>query len=298
MVERKTRTAPLTLVARKSAQSRRQVRHDRAPAPRQQAVRARHQRADARPDQPVPLRGARHLPADDDARGTRQQQEGHVRGRAQRPPGQPLPRRARQRRAETASTTASRSTPSRGGAATGRLFLQTEAINGDAARRRSPAARPTTRSSPWSCTCSSSIRKRQVILVSKDINMRIKARALGLAAEDYFNDKVLEDTDLLYTGMRELPADFWDRHGKDMESWQQDGHTFYRDQRPARARRCWSTSSSTRRRRRDAASTPSSREITRQDRACCRRSRTTRTRRTTSGASPRATASRTSRSTC
>ncbi len=53
--------------------------------------------------------------------------------------------------------------------------------------------------------------ERQVILVSKDINMRIKARALGLAAEDYFNDKVLEDTDLLYTGMRELPADFWDR---------------------------------------------------------------------------------------
>ena len=51
--------------------------------------------------------------------------------------------------------------------------------------------------------------------------MRIKARALGLPAEDYFNDKVLEDTDLLYTGVRELPADFWDKHGKGMESWQQ-----------------------------------------------------------------------------
>ena len=58
--------------------------------------------------------------------------------------------------------------------------------------------------------------------------MRIKARALGIAAEDYFNDKVLEDTELLYTGMRELPADFWDRHGKGMESWQQGGHTYYR----------------------------------------------------------------------
>ena len=58
--------------------------------------------------------------------------------------------------------------------------------------------------------------------------MRIKARALGIAAEDYFNDKVLEDTDLLYRGMRELPADFWDRHGKGMESWQQGGHTYYR----------------------------------------------------------------------
>ena len=70
--------------------------------------------------------------------------------------------------------------------------------------------------------------KRSVILVSKDINMRIKARALGMAAEDYFNDKVLEDTDLLYSGTRELPADFWDRHGKGMESWQQGGHTYYR----------------------------------------------------------------------
>ena len=37
--------------------------------------------------------------------------------------------------------------------------------------------------------------ERSVILVSKDINMRIKARALGLAAEDYFNDRVLEDAD-------------------------------------------------------------------------------------------------------
>jgi PhoH-like ATPase len=69
---------------------------------------------------------------------------------------------------------------------------------------------------------------RSVALVSKDINMRIKARALGLAAEDYFNDKVLEDTDLLFSGIQELPADFWDKHGKEMESWQQSGYTFYR----------------------------------------------------------------------
>jgi len=70
--------------------------------------------------------------------------------------------------------------------------------------------------------------KRDVVLVSKDINMRVKARALGLPAEDYFNDKTLEDGDLLYTGVMSLPADFWERHGKTMESWQQGGHTFYR----------------------------------------------------------------------
>ena len=69
---------------------------------------------------------------------------------------------------------------------------------------------------------------REVVLVSKDINMRIKARALGLTAEDYFNDKTLEDGDLLYTGVQALPADFWERHAKGMESWQQGGATFYR----------------------------------------------------------------------
>ena len=69
---------------------------------------------------------------------------------------------------------------------------------------------------------------REVVLVSKDINMRIKAHALGLPAEDYFNDQVLEDTDLLYSGILELPADFWDKHGKGVESWQQNGNTLYR----------------------------------------------------------------------
>jgi PhoH-like ATPase len=69
---------------------------------------------------------------------------------------------------------------------------------------------------------------REVVLVSKDINMRVKARALGLPAEDYFNDKVLEDGDLLYSGVLPLPSDFWDRHGKTMESWSQGGITYYR----------------------------------------------------------------------
>ena len=138
--------------------------------------------------------------------------------------------------------------------------------------------------------------QRPVVLVSKDINMRIKARALGLAAEDYFNDKVLEDTDLLYTGVRELPADFWDSHGRDMESWKKEGHTYYRVRGPlvpqAAAERV-----RLRRLRRAAAV---------RDGARAHRARggagdgaaTTRTPRTPCGASRRATASRTSRSTC
>ncbi len=74
--------------------------------------------------------------------------------------------------------------------------------------------------------------ERPVVLVSKDINMRIKARALGLPAEEYFNDHVLEDTDLLYSGILQLPDDFWVKHAKGMESWQENrqgsGTTFYR----------------------------------------------------------------------
>ena len=111
--------------------------------------------------------------------------------------------------------------------ANGRLFLQTEAINGQL-----PANLPIGKADNHIIGVVTFLQKRhahrQVILVSKDINMRIKARALGLDAEDYFNDKVLGDTDLLYTGVRELAADFWDRHGKDMESWKKDGRTFYR----------------------------------------------------------------------
>ncbi|HYA38235.1 MAG TPA: PhoH family protein [Candidatus Methylomirabilis sp.] len=69
---------------------------------------------------------------------------------------------------------------------------------------------------------------RQVILVSKDINLRIKARALGIRAEDYTNDQVLDDANLLYTGVEKLAADFWESHSKNMESWKEEGRTFYR----------------------------------------------------------------------
>jgi PhoH-like ATPase len=116
--------------------------------------------------------------------------------------------------------------------ATGRLFLQTEAIDGEL-----PARLATSKPDNHVIGVVKHLQgihpKRRVILVSKDINMRIKARALGLAAEDYFNDKVLEDTDLLYTGTRALPQDFWEKHGRDMESWQQSGLTYYRVRGPA-----------------------------------------------------------------
>jgi PhoH-like ATPase len=111
--------------------------------------------------------------------------------------------------------------------ASGRLFLQTEAISAEL-----PQGLPTSKVDNQILSVVIHLQKkfpkRPVILVSKDINMRIKSRALNLLAEDYFNDKVLEDTDILYSGTRPLPANFWDKHGKGMESWKKDTRTYYK----------------------------------------------------------------------
>ena len=68
---------------------------------------------------------------------------------------------------------------------------------------------------------------KSVILVSKDINMRLKAKSINLQAQDYFNDKVLEDTDLLYSGAALLPDDFWDTHSENLKSWSTHGRVYY-----------------------------------------------------------------------
>ena len=111
--------------------------------------------------------------------------------------------------------------------ATGRMFLQTQALSNVL-----PDTLPVGKADNHILGVVRALRgknpDRTVVLVSKDINMRVKARALELDAEDYFNDKVLEDTDILYTGVFALPANFWDRHSKGMESWQEAGYTFYR----------------------------------------------------------------------
>jgi PhoH-like ATPase len=119
--------------------------------------------------------------------------------------------------------------------ARGRLFFQTEPLNttlpmslpqGKADNQilgvvQALTDRQTQRTAPTDTA-------REIVLVSKDINMRVKARALRLHTDDYQNDKTLDDGDLLYSGALALPSDFWARHGKTMESWQSGSFTFYR----------------------------------------------------------------------
>lgn len=111
--------------------------------------------------------------------------------------------------------------------ATGRLFFQTSALP-----TTLPSGLPQGKADNQILAVVQALKEkhpeRDVVLVSKDINMRIKARALGLPAEDYRNDKALEDSDVLYTGVQQLPTDFWERHGKTMESWSAGGLTHYR----------------------------------------------------------------------
>jgi PhoH-like ATPase len=114
------------------------------------------------------------------------------------------------------------------GANVGRLYFQTLEIDEPAAGKK--------RQLPDNLILASivALRERkskgandgQVVLVSKDINLRIKASIYGIAAEDYENDKALDDFSLLFSGHTELPADFWDRH-PEVRSWSERGHTFY-----------------------------------------------------------------------
>ncbi len=116
--------------------------------------------------------------------------------------------------------------------AKGRLFFQTRLQNGPTLPEGLPVGKADNQILGVVRNLEAEYPGRAIVLVSKDINMRIKAKALGLPAEDYFNDHVLEDSDLLYSGIVQLPDDFWNKHGKDMESWQENKNgyssTFYR----------------------------------------------------------------------
>ncbi len=64
------------------------------------------------------------------------------------------------------------------------------------------------------------------VLVTKDINMRLKARGCGLMAEDYHNDRLIDDVSLLPKGFTELEGCLWDRID-DVQTQQHDGRTLH-----------------------------------------------------------------------
>ncbi len=109
----------------------------------------------------------------------------------------------------------------------GNLFFQTEILEAQL-----PSSLPGSKSDNTILGTALALKHKQqersVTLVSKDTNMRIKAAILGIHSEDYRNDQVLEDVELLYSGASELSNDFWDLHSKEMHSWQEEGRTFYR----------------------------------------------------------------------
>ncbi len=114
-------------------------------------------------------------------------------------------------------------------APTGRLIFQTERLSTDLA-----SVLPGTSADNDILATALELQRREpsparsIVIVSKDINLRIKAAVLGIAAEDYSNDQVLDDVNLLYTGMATLSGDFWEHNAKAVDAWKEEGRTFYR----------------------------------------------------------------------
>ncbi|HKQ15266.1 MAG TPA: PhoH family protein [Steroidobacteraceae bacterium] len=116
-------------------------------------------------------------------------------------------------------------------ASTGRLFFQTKALVGGLPDTL-PGHGADNAILGQTLALRDEFKDARITLVSKDINLRIKAAIIGVHAEDYYSDKTIEDADLLYTGVQELPTNFWERHGKNINSWQEHSRTFYRVQGP------------------------------------------------------------------
>ncbi|MDZ7662371.1 PhoH family protein [Thiohalophilus sp.] len=117
------------------------------------------------------------------------------------------------------------------GQLSGRLFFQTRAYP-DSLPRHLPGNLPDNNILGSALALQQQEETPRVTLVTKDINLRIKAAVVGIHAEDYRSDRALEDVDLLYTGHYQLEQAFWDRHAREMESWIDAGRTFYRIKGP------------------------------------------------------------------
>lgn len=68
----------------------------------------------------------------------------------------------------------------------------------------------------------------KVVLVTKDINMRLKAKGAGLKfVEDYRTDQLIDDIALLSSGYKKIEGDFW-QHVGECETEQHGRDTFHK----------------------------------------------------------------------
>ncbi len=109
----------------------------------------------------------------------------------------------------------------------GRIFFQTRHLTSDLPASL-PGNIPDNNILATALALQKQSREQKVAIVSKDINLRIKAAALGIYAEDYHDDQVLDDLSLLYTGKAELADDFWNEHSQELSSWKDHEKTYYK----------------------------------------------------------------------
>lgn len=67
---------------------------------------------------------------------------------------------------------------------------------------------------------------RKVVLVTKDINVRLKARGCGIDSQDYHTDQLLSDIEQLNTGYIGFQGSFWDLVD-DVKTEQVNGQTYH-----------------------------------------------------------------------
>jgi len=67
---------------------------------------------------------------------------------------------------------------------------------------------------------------RRVVLITKDINMRLKARGCGIESEDYHSDQLLSDIAHLNKGYIEFQNSFWDEV-EDVQTEHRGSSTLY-----------------------------------------------------------------------
>ena len=118
-----------------------------------------------------------------------------------------------------------------GGNTTGRLFLQTRSY-ADLVAESLPGAKPDNGILNVARAIEHEHSGRDVVIVSRDINLRIKARALGIHAEDYRDDVALDDVSLLYAGVYEIAKDDW-KSWLDADGSGQGSHRMFRNVRPS-----------------------------------------------------------------